>query len=396
VDASEHLMGLVGGPRELVAIDLPPGPRWYGLVSELWASGAAVLPLDHRLSAAEKRAVLDRARPSAVIDEADDATLYVGAPVDEGIGLVMVTSGTAGTPKLVELSRAAITAALQASAEILGSTPADPWVACLTPAHVGGMLVLLRGVVLGAPVEVYERFDPERLSAAPEGAFVSVVPSMLRRLVEEGGDLSRFAALLVGGDALEEALADQARGLGARLVTTYGLTESCGGVVYDGRCLPGTRFRIAVPDDRIELRGPTLMEGYRYDPGATGAAFSPDGWLRTGDVGALEGDGTLSVHGRLEDAIRTGGETVWPEEVERALRDHPKVADVAVKGSPDMEWGQHVTAFVVAADASSPPGLKELRDHAGARIARFKAPRELQLVDAIPRTPGGKVRRRDL
>jgi acyl-CoA synthetase (AMP-forming)/AMP-acid ligase II len=138
------------------------------------------------------------------------------------------------------------------------------------------------------------------------------------------------------------------------------------------------------------------MEGYRHDPSATAAAFTPDGWLRTGDVGALEGDGRLTVHGRLQDVIRSGGEKVWPEEVERALRDHPKVADVAVTGGPDPEWGQHVAAYVVPADPADPPSLKDLRDYAGDRIARFKAPREIHLVDEIPRTLAGKIRRRDL
>jgi O-succinylbenzoic acid--CoA ligase len=219
---------------------------------------------------------------------------------------------------------------------------------------------------------------------------------MLRRLIDVRVDLSRFAALLVGGDGLDDALAEEARGLGARVVTTYGLTETCGGVAYDGRCFPDTRVRIQPPDDRIELRGPTLMEGYRHDPSATAAAFTPDGWLRTGDVGALEGDGRLTVHGRLQDVIRSGGEKVWPEEVERALRDHPKVADVAVTGGPDPEWGQHVAAYVVPADPADPPSLKDLRDYAGDRIARFKAPREIHLVDEIPRTLAGKIRRRDL
>ena len=389
-------MRMVGGPRELVAVDLPPGPRWLEVLPELWGSGAAVLPLDHRLSKSEKRAVLDRARPSAVIGEDDDGTLFVGDQVDEGIGLVMATSGTAGVPKLAELSRVAIVTALESSAAALGSTSADPWVACLSPAHMGGMLVLLRGVLLGAPVEVHERFDAQRLAASPEGAFVSLVPSMLRRLVDARVDLSRFAAMLVGGDGLDDALAGEARGLGARVVTTYGLTETCGGIVYDGRCFPDTRVRIQTPDDRIELRGSTLMEGYRHDPSATAAAFTSDGWLRTGDVGALEGDGRLTVHGRLQDVIRTGGEKVWPEEVERALRDHPKVADVAVAGSPDPEWGQHVSAYIVPDDPADPPSLKDLRDHVGDRIARFKAPRELHLVDEIPRTPAGKIRRRDL
>ena len=391
----EQEIGLEGGPGELVAVDLPPGPRWLDLVARLWFSGAAVLPLDHRLSDAEKRAVIDHARPSAIV-RAEDSTVFIGDRVDEEIGLVMATSGTAGVPKLVELSRAGIGAALHASAQALGTAPQDRWIACLTPAHTGGMLVLLRDVLLGTPVEVHELFDVQRLASVPQGASVSLVPSMLRRLVRERLDLSRFDTLLVGGDALDERLAEAAGELGARVVTTYGLTETCGGVVYDGHCLPGTQARIASGEDQIELRGPTLMEGYRHDPAATGAAFTVDGWLRTGDVGALEGDGRLAVHGRLEDVIRTGGEKVWPQEVEGALRDHPKVADVAVAGRPDPEWGQRVTAFVVPTDAAAPPSLGELRDHASERIARFKTPHELQLVEAIPRTPGGKVRRGDL
>jgi o-succinylbenzoate---CoA ligase len=390
VNASESA-ALVGGPGELVAIDLPPGPRWLPLLEGLWASGATVLPVDHRLAAAERRAVLDRARPAVLID-GDGVTIFVGDPVDETVGLVMATSGTAGAPKLVELSRAALTAAIDASSSMLGAGPGDPWVSCLTPAHMGGMLVLLRAVVREVPVEVHEAFEPARLATVSRGASVSLVPAMLRRLVEASVDLSRFGTLLVGGDALDDGLAAEARALGGHVVTTYGLTETSGGVVYEGVSFPGTRLRISGSDDRIEVRGPTVMEGYRLDPAATGSAFVADGWLRTGDAGAIE-DGRLIVHGRADDAIRTGGETVWPREVERVLATHPKVAEVAVAGRPDPEWGHHVVAFVVPIDPADPPSLRELRDHTGERIARFKAPRELELVEAIPRTSAGKVRR---
>jgi O-succinylbenzoic acid--CoA ligase len=395
VNASEAA-GLVGGPGELVAVDMPPGPHWLERLEPLWRSGATVLPIDHRLSPTERRTLLERARPSIVIGEDEDVTLFVGDPVDATIGLVMATSGTAGVPKLVELSRAALEAALDASSTVLSVTPRDPWISCLTPAHMGGMLVLLRAVVLGAHVEVHARFEPDRLVEAPAGASVSLVPPMLRRLVDARIDLSRFGTLLVGGDALDATLADEARALGGRVVVTYGLTETSGGVVYDGVPFPTMRVRISPTDDRIEVRGPTLMEGYRFDPGATGAAFTPDGWLRTGDVGSLGPDGRLAVHGRADDAIRTGGETVWPQEVERGLSEHPKVADVAVVGRPDPEWGRHVVAFIVPVDPADPPTLKELRDHTSERLARFKAPRELIVVERIPRTAGGKIRRGEL
>jgi O-succinylbenzoic acid--CoA ligase len=276
---------------------------------------------------------------------------------------------------------------------VIGAGPADLWVGCLTPAHIGGLLVLLRGAVLGAPVRALERFEPsEVLDRSPGGTFVSLVPPMLRALVDTGADLSRFAALLVGGGALDDRLAARARARGGRVVATYGLTETCGGVVYDGRPFPGTELRVEDTGE-IQLRGPTLMEGYRFDPQATGAAFTLDGWLRTGDAGELTYGSTLSVRGRLDDAIRTGAETVWPQEVEAALRDHATVADVAVAGRPDPEWGQHVVAFVVPANLDRPPRLGELRDHAAERVARFKAPRELVLVPSLPRTASGKIRR---
>jgi O-succinylbenzoic acid--CoA ligase len=176
------------------------------------------------------------------------------------------------------------------------------------------------------------------------------------------------------------------------VVQTYGLSESCGGVVYDGEPFDGTSVRIG-DDDRIELRGPTIMEGYRNDAAATGVAFDVQGWLRTGDAGSIDDVGRVRVHGRLDDAIRTGAETVWPDEVERALADHPEVRDVAVAGRPHPGWGQQVVAFVVPVSIDAPPDVAEVRMFLADRLAPFKAPRELILLPEIPRTASGKVRR---
>jgi O-succinylbenzoic acid--CoA ligase len=178
-------------------------------------------------------------------------------------------------------------------------------------------------------------------------------------------------------------------------VSTYGLTETCGGIAYDGRLFEGTRARIGA-DGGIELQGPTVMEGYRHDPAANAAAFTLDGWLRTGDAGELGPEGRLRVEGRSDEAIRTGAETVWPQEVEAALRDHPKVMDVAVAGRPHPEWGQQVVAFVVPMRSEDPPDVAELRRHAAEWIARFKLPGKVELVTDIPRTASGKVRRGEL
>jgi O-succinylbenzoic acid--CoA ligase len=377
---------------DLVALAEPPGPDWIGLIDEVWAAGAAILPLDPRLPLAQRRDLVRRARPTLLLDDGDWTRLGDGLGV-AGLALVVHTSGTAGEPKLVELERPAIDAAVASSSLALAATSRDRWVCCLPLAHVGGLLVLLRAVLLGAPVTVHERFDAEAIGR-DGGAFVSVVPTMLRRLLDAGIDLTSFRALLVGGATLGPELRAEAAGAGATVVETYGMTETCGGVVYDGRPLPGTRARIA--DGQIELRGPTVMRGYRLDRAASSAAFTPDGWLRSEDAGAIGPDGSLAVFGRVDELIDSGGEKVWPAEVEAALSTHPRVADVAVTGRADREWGQRVVAFVVPADPARPPTVDELRVHASATIARFKAPRELVLIRSVPRTASGKVRRGDL
>jgi O-succinylbenzoic acid--CoA ligase len=301
---------------------------------------------------------------------------------------VMHTSGTGGAPKLVELERSAIDAAVSSSSLALSATAADQWLCCLPVAHVGGLLVVLRAVLLGAPVVVHDRFDA-RAVAGVDARFTSLVPTMLRRLLDARVDLRRFRAILVGGAALSDELRERAFDAHATVVETYGLTETCGGVVYDGRPLPGTEVRTA--DEGIELRGRTLMRGYRLDPERTAASFTADGWLRPGDAGEVDADGVLHVLGRVDDLIESGSEKVWPQEVETALATHPRVADVAVAGAPDPEWGERVVAFVVPADPARPPTLEELRDHVSATIARFKAPRGLVLVESLPRTSSGKL-----
>ena len=379
---------------ELIAYALPPGEVWLEIFAAHASSGASFFPIDVRLSDREQRASVERARPRLLVTPDDEVLFADPAPVDpDRAWVVVATSGVSGKPKLAELPRTALGAAVAGSLTALDASAFDPWVACLSPAHVGGLLVLLRGALAGAPVDVLDGSDPARLLAeAPDGAHVALVPTMLRRLVGTAHDLSRLGVLLVGGSALDPALRDAAARLGGRVVTTYGLTESCGGVAYDGIPFEGTEVRIS-STGQIELTGPTVMEGYRGDPAATAEAFTVDGWLRTGDRGELDAEDRLVVHGRSDDAIRSGGETVWPDEVEAALRSHPGVADVAVTGAPDLEWGQRVVAWVVPVDRALPPTLEELREHSRERLARFKAPRELNVVDALPRTPSGKLRR---
>ena len=349
---------------ELIAYALPPGEVWLEILAAHASSGASFFPIDVRLSDREQRASVERARPGLLVTPGDEVLFADPAPVDpDRVWAVVATSGVSGKPKLAELPRTALGAAVAGSLTALDASAFDPWVACLSPAHVGGLLVLLRGALAGAPVDVLDGSEPARLWAeAPDGAHVGLVPTMLRRLVATAHDLSRLGVLLVGG------------------------------VAYDGIPFEGTEVRIS-STGQIELTGPTVMEGYRGDPAATAEAFTVDGWLRTGDRGELDAEDRLVVHGRSDDAIRSGGETVWPDEVEAALRSHLGVADVAVTGAPDHEWGQRVVAWVVPVDRALPPTLEELREHSRERLARFKAPRELNVVDALPRTPSGKLRR---
>ncbi|MGZ4108169.1 MAG: class I adenylate-forming enzyme family protein [Actinomycetota bacterium] len=377
-------------PGDLVAVPSSIGPFWLGLLGEAWTARAALFPVDDRLSEPEGRSLLERARPTVVVRSSRDIVRPAsGRPVSPETMLVFATSGTAGTPKLVELSREAVRYAVTASNTLLGATEDDVWMSCLPPAHVGGMLVLLRAVFLGTRIDVVERFDPSSVGERP-GQFISLVPTMLSRLLDARVDLTSYHAILMGGGTLHPDLRARAEAVGASIVETYGLTESCGGVVYDGTPFPGTDARIA--DGLIELRGPSVMTGYLHEPDATAATISSDGWLRTGDAGSVDG-GVLRVLGRADDLIDSGGEKVWPQEVETALSTHPGVAEVAVAGRADPEWGQRVVAFVVPSDPAAPPSLDELRDHASAAIARFKAPREVVLLDALPRTASGKVRR---
>jgi O-succinylbenzoic acid--CoA ligase len=384
------------GEGDLVAIARTPGPVWMDLVREVWAAGAALLPIDPRLPAPKVEALVRTSRPTVLISdlEGDPAgrRLDDGVRVDRGVVLVVHTSGTAGVPKLAQFERGAIDSAVAASALALEATPQDPWICCLPLSHVGGMLVLLRGVLLGAHVSVHPSFDPTLVAAERDATFVSVVPTMLSRLLDALVDLGRFRAILVGGAHLSPELRTRAERAGGRVIETYGLTESCGGVVYDGLPLPGVETRVNA-DGGIELRGPTLMVGYRFDAEGTAAAFTDDGWLRPGDAGEIDAEGRLHVIGRIDDLINTGGERVWPGEVEAVLRKHPKVREVGVGGRLDPEWGQRVVAFVVPSDPANPPTLEELRDLAGEAIGRHKAPRELVLVEELPRTLSGKLRR---
>jgi len=381
----------VVGAGDLVAVALRPGTAWLPVLRHAREVGAAVLPIDVRLAPPEREALIAIAQPTVILDE-DRVRRVDGITIDPAIALVIATSGTSGRPRLAELTADAVEAAVLASAAALDARPEDRWLSCLPLAHIGGLLVVARHLLLGAPITFRRRVSRSIVAGLTDTRFTSLVPIQLRRLLDAGADLGRFRAILVGGSGIDADLVDRADSAGVRVIPTYGMTETCGGVVYAGHPFAGVEVRSARWGELL-VRGPTLMRGYRLDPEASVAAFEPGGWLRTGDGGDVDADGTVHVLGRLADVIVSGGEKTWPAEVEAALATHPDVAAVLVSGSPDREWGERVVARVVPRRRSNPPSLESLRDHAAQTIARHKLPRELLIVDHLERTSLGKIRR---
>ena len=377
---------------DLVAVALKPGPSWLAVLRHAREAGAAVLPIDVRLAEPERAAIINTAQPTLIAGE-EAVRRIEGVPIDPAIALVIATSGTSGDARLAELPAVAVETAVVASADAIDARAGDRWVSCLPLAHIGGLLVLERHLVLGAPVSFRRRLTRSVIAGLGEARFTSLVPTQLTRLLDGGADLGRFRAILVGGSGVDAELAARAAEAGVRMVPTYGMTETCGGVVYAGRPLAGVEVRTARWGELL-VRGPTLMRGYRLDPEASVSAFEPGGWLRTGDGGEVDEEGTVRVFGRLADVIVSGGEKIWPAEVETAVSSHPGVAAVLVSGSPDREWGQRVVARIVPRHRADPPTLASLREYAAASLARHKLPRELVIVERLDRTALGKIRRR--
>lgn len=329
------------------------------------------------------------------------AALRLDEPIDDDIALVVTTSGTTGVPKGALLTGAALAASAAAAHDRLGGP--GRWLLALPAHHIAGIQVLVRSLAAGmAPVQldVTAGFDIAQLPAAVEALgsgrrYTSLVATQLAKALAapvSTAALAELDAVLLGGGPAPGPILDAAAAAGVRVVRTYGMSETSGGCVYDGVPLSGVRVRIGA-DGRIAVGGPTLAHGYRNpvepDP------FADPAWFQTNDVGALDPSGRLTVLGRADDAISTGGLTVLPGPVEAVLSAHPAVADCAVFGVPDDRLGQRVVAAVVVAGAE-PPTLEALRAVVAESLNVTAAPRELHVVAALPRRGIGKLDRNAL
>jgi o-succinylbenzoate---CoA ligase len=384
--AARRLAGRGVRRGDRVGLELPPGEAFCVTLHACLLLGAVAVPIDVRLGPEERLAVARRV--ATVVDgPLEGAEVDVGL-VDrhdlDSVAILVHTSGTSGRPKSVELTYGNWLWSALGSAVAIGLDPEERWLCALPLSHVGGLSIVLRSAIYATTAIVHEKFDTERvlyeLMRAEGATVVSLVPTTLQRLLDAG--LRRPRALrwaLLGGAHISPGLLGRAAAAGVPVAPTYGLTEACSQVTTNGAPLFCTAVRIA-GDGEVLVGGPTVAP-------AAGPV------LHTGDLGAWNADGALHIAGRKADTIVTGGENVAPAEVEAVLESHPAVAEAAVHGRADREWGEAVVATVVLrADASE----GDLRAHCAERLAPFKVPKAIRFADALPRTRSGKLVRERL
>jgi fatty-acyl-CoA synthase len=380
--------------------------------------GLILLPLSWRLSPAELAYQLDDAEPALVLveDEYADLAAATGRPferftfpqagssyrygtvTDEDGLLLIYTSGTTGKPKGALLTHANCFWTNLGFDLATGVNQDDVVLQVLPQFHVGGWNVQsLLAWWKGATVVLEREFDPARALRLIEQKRVTTlmgVPATYLFMAQQPGfadaDLSSLRRAVVGGAPMPEALLETWAARGAAVVEGYGLTEAAPNVLYAGKPYPFVDVRLAA-DGELLVRGPNVFPGYWRNPEATAAAFTDDGWLRTGDIADCD-QGFYTIRGRLKEMYISGGENVYPAEVEAVLHEHPHVADAAVIGIPDERWGEVGAAFVVSDGLSE----DELREWCRRRLARFKVPKSFRFIDEIPRNGMGKVRKDEL
>jgi o-succinylbenzoate---CoA ligase len=386
------------------ALTMHPRREQVVLLHALMKVGARLLPVGPGLTATERALIVASEEPIVDLDDAGELTQteadlpLLGEHDMDEVCCRVLTSGSTGTPRPIGLSYGNFLWNAVGSGFNIGVEPEDRWLCCLPLSHIAGLGIVMRSVIYGTAAVIHDGFDVDGVAAALESdgiTVVSMVATMLSRLLEADADLSGPRAILVGGGPVPEEPLEEAIAKGATVVQTYGLTETCSQVTTlapadarrklgsAGRPLLTTHLRIQ--DGEILVQGPTVA------PGSTDA----DGWLHTGDLGQIDEEGFLYVSDRIDDLIVSGGENVVPAEVEDVLLRHPEVADAAVIGREDPEWQQAVTAVVVLENGSEMTP-DDLRRHCAESLAGFKVPKRVELASALPRTPSGKLMRRAL
>jgi O-succinylbenzoic acid--CoA ligase len=386
------------------ALTMHPRREQVVLAHALMKIGATLLPLNPRLTDAERAAIVEAEEPIVDLDDPGELTQteadlpLLGEHDMDDVCARVLTSGSSGTPKPVGLTYGNFLWNAVGSGFNIGVDPADRWLCCVPLSHIAGLGIVMRSVIYGTAAVVHDGFEVDRVAASLESdgiTVVSLVATMLTRLLEAGADLSGPRAILVGGGPVPEERLEEALGNGATVVQTYGMTETCSQVTTlapaDARRKIGSAGRpLLTTHLRIE-EGEILVQGPTVAPGCADG----DGWLHTGDLGHIDEEGFLYVKDRIDDLIVSGGENVVPAEVEEVLLRHPEVADAAVVGREDPEWQQAVTAVVVL-ESGSQVTPDDLRRHCAGSLAGLKVAKRIELASALPRTPSGKLLRRAL
>jgi o-succinylbenzoate---CoA ligase len=379
-------------PSARVAVALPPGLEFVIALHACLVAGAAIVPIDLRLSAAEqeqRRAgaelVVTGALPRGLTGQPANQDAEKGS-ADRTVAVVH-TSGTTAAPRPVSLTARNFLASALGSAVALGLDQDERWLCPMPLTHVGGLSIPIRSAIYATTAVLQGRFDTdavlgELMDPDRRITLVSLVPTMLARLLDAGlhnPPTLRWA--LLGGGPIAPALLARAQDAGVPVAPTYGMTEACSQIATFGWPLPGVE--LTTVEGELHVRGPIVSPGARDE----------DGWLHTGDLADFDDRGRLRITGRASDTIITGGENVAPTEVEDVLLEHPAVRDAAVHARPDPEWGERIVATVVAANGVTPG---DLQAHCAARLARFKVPKEIHFAQELPRTASGKLLRREL
>ena len=370
--------------NKLVGIDMALSTEFVSALQNIWLAGDCAFPIDQRLPHAQKaQLVEDFGVQELVTANGQSIIAHHESHVDDNDAVIFTTSGSSGTPKGVVHTHDSLRANANIVAHHFGDTSAMHWLACLPPSHVGGFGVISRALHWGCKLTAISQFDAAEVeSLARSGVtHTSLVATALGRINAE-----LFESILLGG-------AKPPPTLPPNVTTTYGLTETMGGVVYNRTALTGIEISISA-DQEILVRGPVLMN--RYYQAQLGHPVDSEGWLHTGDLGSMSPDNQLSVVGRRSELIISGGENIWPEAVEAALVNHPDVSDVCVVGVDDQEWGQRVVAFIVPANTSAAHSLTEWREFVAESLPRFMAPRQVVVINSIPRNALGKPQRQAL